>query len=71
MRAAPARTASAAQKRGIMGEMAAQNRDNSSVQMLERNYTNAPGDYNLLEDNEALWVFDFRAAARTSLKFYS
>lgn len=54
-----------------MGEMAAQNRDNTSVQMLEGNYTNAPGDYNLLEDNEALWVFDFTAAARTSLEFYS
>lgn len=54
-----------------MGEMAAQNRDNTSVQMLEGNYTNAPLDYNLLEDNEALWVFDFAAAARTSLEFYS
>lgn len=33
------------QKQGIMGNPAAQNRDNTSVQMLDRNYTNASEDY--------------------------
>lgn len=37
-----------------MGNTVAQNRDNASAQMLDRNYTNAAGDYNLLEDNDAL-----------------